>query len=421
MTVAIILISIIVYYLVGRITQSVILIALNVYIYWVVAPEYFWVMMLLGLLMALYSQVIQKHQNKWILSQLIVILCLVFISIRLTNGGVGSILGFSVLAFSSISLLVDQYRTGQKFGYLDSLNYILFAPKIFAGPIVRASNFVCSTKKTFCGINVYIGFKYLIFAAFCKFALGELLTKTDCDGQGINLFFQIMTFALNFFFDFWAYSLMAMGAGLVLGYNLPKSFHKPYYSLSFREFWHRWNITLGTWLRDYIYIPLGGNRNSGCKWGLSIMAVFLISGLWHGSTWPFIVWGVCHGLLIIIERGIIKPEGFTKTGRAVYGAVIFILVAFLWQLFIVDKFPSLFVKWQDLFTASPVSWRGIMRFIGAFGCMCIFTDDGILRLIERQSEDRKTIIREVTLLSAMILTLIIFNQPVSFNFFYFRF
>lgn len=255
----VILVCIAVYYTIGKNCQSLILTILSGYIYWLVAPSSLYIILGTSLVMAGYGQIMPRHQKKWILYQPIFLLFTGFVLIRYFSSSVGSLLGYSVVAFSAISLLLDQYRTGREYSFIDCLSFLLFAPKIFAGPIVRAINFISSEAKRFDLSLIYKGLKYLIFAAFCKLIVGDILTNTECNQTGFTLFFQILLFGLNFFFDFWAYSMMAIGAGMIMGYKLPISFNRPYYSSSFRIFWHRWNITLGTWLRDYIYIPMGGN------------------------------------------------------------------------------------------------------------------------------------------------------------------
>lgn len=420
-TAVVILVCITVYYTIGKNCQSLILTVLCGYIYWLVAPSSLYLILGTSLVMAGYGQIISRCQRKWILCQPILLLIIGFILFRYLSSSMGSPLGYSVVAFSAISLLVDQYRTGLKYSYIDCLSFLLFAPKIFAGPIVRANDFISSEAKRFDWSLIYKGLKYLIFAAFCKLIAGDILTNIECDQTGFTLFFQILLFGLNFFFDFWAYSMMAIGAGMIMGYELPISFNRPYYSTSFRSFWHRWNITLGTWLRDYIYIPMGGKCNSGLKWCVSILSVFIISGLWHGSTWPFLLWGVIHGLLLIIERFIIRPERLKKFGKVSYGIVVFVLVSFLWQLFIIDDVSVLSNRVGSLFTISEFNWAVSIRVLISFIIMAGLTNPSAMDLIENNSKRHTDIIKEVTMLSLMLLSLVIFNCPLSFNFFYFRF
>lgn len=172
--------------------------------------------------------------------------------------------------------------------------------------------------------------------------------------------------------------------------------------------------------RLYLH-PNGRKCNIGLKWCVSILAVFIISGLWHGSTWPFLLWGVIHGLLLIIERFIINPERLKKFGKVSYGIVVFVLVSFLWQLFVIEDVSVLSNRVGSLFAISEFNWAVSIRFLISFIVMAGLTGPSVMDLIENNSKHHTDIIKEVTILSLMLLSLVIFNCPLSFNFFYFRF
>lgn len=241
------------------------------------------------------------------------------------------------------------------------------------------------------------------------------------EGTGLNLWLQVVTFAIGIFFDFWAYTMMAIGMGHIFGYSLPISFYRPYYSGSFRVFWHRWNITLGTWLRDYIYIPLGGNRNKPVKWCVVVLLVFLVSGIWHGTTWPFLIWGGCHALLLCVERLLIKPQRLHLLAKIAYGIFVFIAASLLWQFFIVDSFEDIGRFLHNLFQYQPAKWPLLAQAVGCLLFMALLTAKPVYRLIATESTGRYAIIAEVGMLSLMLAILVFLNCPMSFNFFYFRF
>ncbi len=213
---------------------------------------------------------------------------------------------------------------------------------------------------------------------------------------------------------------MAIGVGKLFGYSLSVNFSRPYYSTSFRDFWHRWNITLGTWLRDYIYIPLGGNRLPGIKWGIIILLVFIISGLWHGSTLPFIVWGLCHGSLLIAERTL-KPKTLSLWLQGVYSTFVFFIVSLLWQLFIVDSMESALQRYECLFVSQRTHYITVLQVLICGLSYVVFTSKKVFGLIQHCSENKTIIVCEVTMLTLMLSVLIMFNCSLSFNFFYFRF
>lgn len=248
-----------------------------------------------------------------------------------------------------------------------------------------------------------------------------MIASTDMDGLGGNLWMQVFVYSIGFFFDFWAYTLMTIGIGKIFGYDLSINFFHPYYSASFREFWHRWNITLGTWLRDYVYIPLGGNRLSSIKQSGTVLLVFIISGMWHGTTFPFLVWGVCHAGLLVLERKFMAPKRQFSLMNVCYAVVVFIMISLLWQLFIVNSIEDAIQRYNALFKYQPIQRSVVLKLILCAAAYAIFTSNRVFSLIQRISENRIVIIFEVSMLTIMMAILILLNCPMSFNFFYFRF
>lgn len=403
--------------------QQTILVLLSLYAIYLATGWY--VMLFLGLtvLISLFHLIISKNPSKIYIALPIALLIGCFGLLRSHLDGWVLPVGFSVFSFSAISLLVDTYIERKRSSLISVANYLLFFPKIFAGPVEKSSFLLNQdVVKKFNSIDFYCGIKLLIFATFLKFFLADYLLNSTGDAQGFNLFCKIVIFALKFFFDFWAYSLMAVGVSEMLGIQLHLNFDKPYYSLSFKEFWRRWNITLGIWLRDYVYIPIGGNRNQGWKWCASIFITFLISGLWHGSTWPFIVWGLFHAGLLCLEKLFVHPEKFTIILKYLYGSIVIIITAFLWQLFTVDSLYDFIELFPRLIqTSSPVPLFNVIALLLGIISLILFTSDGILQIIFQRHATRKQTVVEVSLLSIMLILLVIFNCPISFNFFYFRF
>lgn len=420
-TVLIFLIALLAYYTLGLRYQSFILTVLSLYVYWNVAGWNIIIIGCLTLVSLVFWKLLTMKKKKLYVAFPIMCIAASFVFLRERITGWALPLGCSVLSFTSISLLVDQYRSPQKYRIFDVLSYLLFFPKIFAGPIERASHFIIDSPIRFNGMGFYTGLKYLIFAAFVKFVMGDWFGKTDVSACGINQVANIFVFALGFFFDFWGYSLMAIGVGKLLGYNLSVSFNRPYNSLTLREFWHRWNITLGTWLRDYIYIPLGGNRNSTIKWIVVVMLVFLLSGLWHGSTLPFILWGLCHGVLLCVESKIIKPERLNMFRTTSYRIVVMALVALLWQLFLIDSAEAIIPQIHSLFIYEPLAPTIICKLGICLIGMFLLTSDKAMGILNGQQSETKAIVVEVSVLSLMLVSLLLLNCPMSFNFFYFRF
>lgn len=420
MSIAITICTIILYYTIGKRYQSWILIALSLFVYWQVAQWNILLLFSIALMVGICTSYLERNTTKTAVAIPIIVIIAVFFYLRSDVGGLGFPLGYSVLAFTSISILIDQYRNPAHYRFADILSYLLFFPKIFAGPIERASNFISSSEKRFNGMSCYVGFKYLIFAAFCKLLVADNLASTELTGIGVNLWMEIFVYSIGFFFDFWAYTLMAIGVGKLFGYDLSANFFKPYYSSSFREFWHRWNITLGTWLRNYIYIPLGGNKLPYIKWALAVLLVFIVSGVWHGTTLPFIIWGICHGILLIVERGLVIKI-YLPLLKVAYSIVVFILVSLLWQLFIVDSLGSAIQRYASLFDSEPFHGELAVKLVLSCLAYVLLTSSRVFSLIQKSSNNRTFVIAEVSMLAVMLSALIILNCPLSFNFFYFRF
>lgn len=255
-------------------------------------------------------------------------------------------IGISFFTFQALSYVIDLYRgkcAVQK-NILNLALYISFFPQLIAGPIVRYSDIdrqIESRRMTTEGFSV--GFRRFIYGLSKKVivsnCLAQVADKVFALPAGeltwISAWIGALSYMMQIYYDFSGYSDMAIGLGKMFGFDFHENFHYPYLSRSIREFWQRWHISLGTWFKEYVYIPLGGNRRGGVRTYLNLCAVFLLTGLWHGANWTFIVWGVYHGLFQIIER-----MGFGKTLKkaGVFANVYCLLVVlFGWVLFRADS------------------------------------------------------------------------------------
>jgi len=247
-----------------------------------------------------------------------------------TLGGVGSIIddlvmpvGLSFFTFQGISLLVDALRdkTNVKFhreaagsfwsqGAATFL-FVAFFPTLLSGPIMKAHQFMPQISvKRFRDIDWPQCVKGLILGYFLKMVVADNLKDQTfwltypqiVAFSSVNLLTLILGYSIQLFADFAGYSLIAIAIARLVGYRLPDNFNFPYISTTFSEFWRRWHISLSTWLRDYLYFPLGGNRKSPSRTYVNLFTVMLLGGLWHGSTWNYAFWGAYHGTLLILER-----------------------------------------------------------------------------------------------------------------------
>ena len=252
-------------------------------------------------------------------------------------------IGVSFFTFQAISYLVDVYRKTspvQK-NYLDLALYISLFPQLVAGPIVRYNdvvdqlkNRVLSMSKAAQGVHRFIiGFaKKILIANYVGYIADLIFGQSIDDISTGAAWLGIVCYTLQIYFDFSGYSDMAIGLGKIFGFDFIENFNLPYIADSIRDFWRRWHISLSTWFRDYLYIPLGGNRKGELLTLRNLMLVFLLTGLWHGASWTFVIWGIYHGVFLLIER-----LGFDKLLNFVYKpiriAYTLLVVMVGWVLF----------------------------------------------------------------------------------------
>jgi len=262
--------------------------------------------------------------------------------------------GISFYTFQTLSYTIDVYR-GEKepekhFGIFAL--YVSFFPQLVAGPIERSTRLLPQFKEEykFDYIRVTDGFKLMLWGFFKKVVVADRLAifvngvYNDVQGvEGIPLILATIFFAFQIYCDFSGYSDIAIGAAQVMGFDLMDNFKRPYFSKSIPEFWRRWHISLSTWFKDYVYIPLGGNRVSEARYYANLFITFLISGLWHGAAWTFVIWGALHGfyqifslitkkyrIKVIESIGLVNHPTLNKYLQI---AITFVLVDFAWIFF----------------------------------------------------------------------------------------
>lgn len=222
-------------------------------------------------------------------------------------------IGLSFHTFQSLSYLIEVYRRDQPVerhaGYLSL--YVMFFPQLVAGPIERPQNLLhqLRTAHRFDLERTLSGAQLMIWGFFKKLVVADRLAvyvnqvyNDPHTYAGLPLIIATVFFAFQLYCDFSGYSDIAIGTARIFGVNLMENFRRPYFSASFSEFWRRWHISLSTWFRDYLYIPLGGNRVAGWRVYFNLMLVFTVSGLWHGANWTFVIWGALHGGYLCVER-----------------------------------------------------------------------------------------------------------------------
>lgn len=273
---------------------------------------------------------------------------------QITGGGLHFMdivlpVGISFFTFQSLSYSIDVYRGKLRplDRLLDYAFYVSFFPQLVAGPIVRASDFIPQIHKPLTVDRMMFGrgiflivcglLKKAVISDYISVNFVERVFDNPSLYSGIENLFAVYGYALQIYCDFSGYSDMAIGLALLLGFRFPDNFNSPYKSTSISDFWHRWHISLSTWLRDYLYISLGGNRRGKLRTYVNLMLTMLLGGLWHGASWNFIFWGFFHGLFLVIDKFTKSLHFLTiadnRLTRIVKMLVTFHLVCFGWIFF----------------------------------------------------------------------------------------
>ncbi len=255
-------------------------------------------------------------------------------------------LGISFFTFIAIGYLFDVYygRIAAEHNWWDYMLFVSFFPQILAGPISKAKDVLPQIKanRPFDRAQAVAGLKFLLWGMFLKVVMADrlgLYVDTIFDNwqynSGVSCLVASFAYSFQIYGDFAGYSLMAVGVGRLMGFELINNFRRPYFSVSITDFWHRWHISLSTWLKDYVYIPLGGSRCSKLRNYWNIIVTFLVSGIWHGANWTFIVWGLLHGLFQVAEKalGLQRCESRRLLVRLPRIVVTFVVITFLWTIF----------------------------------------------------------------------------------------
>lgn len=276
--------------------------------------------------------------------------------------------GISFYTFQTLSYVIDVYRGNvhaeRHLGIYAT--FISFFPQLVAGPIERTSNLLpqINSKKCFNYDLAIYGARQILWGLFKKIAVADMVAMYVDNAYnnlarctGFDLCVAIFFFTIQIYCDFSGYSDIAIGTSKLLGINLIKNFSSPYFSLSVREFWSRWHISLSTWFRDYLYIPMGGNRCSKLRNYRNLMVTFLVSGLWHGANWTFVIWGGLHGVAQIIEKVIGLDElKRSKFGKLVSWFMVFIFCNLAWVFFRADSFSdAIFVIYHAFSSLTTIS------------------------------------------------------------------
>ncbi len=289
-------------------------------------------------------------------------------------------IGISFYVFSALSYLIDVYRGDYQAerNIISFALYISFFSKLTAGPVVRGKDFFPQVKdyrgikwdafKTGIQIFVFGLFKKIVLADHLGVFVDDVFHAPAAFNTG-TVILAAISYSLQIYFDFSGYSDMAIGVSKILGFDFKPNFNLPYISQNVSEFWKRWHISLSSWFQDYLYIPLGGSRKGEVRTYINLMLVMLISGLWHGAGWTFIVWGALHGIASCVNKAFGKK--MKKLGAWVNGVITFIVVTLFWVVFRADSLSTAVKVWTGIFTIhTGISQPYIWTFF-AIGCLIV--------------------------------------------------
>ena len=388
-----------VYFLVGKKFKNLVLVLAGIIFYFYGEPKYGFLLLITTLITYGFGLLIAKKKKKiWLVLAVIVSLSFLayfkytdflittlnsLLNMDLKLANIILPIGISFYTFQQLSYLVDVYRKPEvvQKNLIDYATYIMLFPQLIAGPIVRYGDIrpqlqdhPVTREKLSAGIFRFViglGKKVLIANV-----LGELVSKLQIVSPTFtSAWVEAIAYTLQLYFDFSGYSDMAIGLGKMLGFEFLENFNYPLFASSITDFWRRWHISLGNWFRDYVYIPLGGNRVSKLKWLRNILVVWLLTGLWHGAHWNFVLWGLFFAVFLITEKQL--KTSLDKLPKWLTWFVTFILVVISFRLFentdLNTAFSQLklmfgtgtFINTETLYYVKSYSLILIMAFIGA--------------------------------------------------------
>lgn len=313
-------------------------------------------------------------------------------------------LGLSFYTFQAISYLVDVYRgeTAGERNLVSFLVYLLMFPKSASGPITAYGDIkreLWDRRVTAEGFQT--GLKLLTVGLALKVLLADRLGYlwNDLMVTGYEsitwklAWIGAFAYSLKLYFDFYGYSLMAVGLGRMLGFHLPENFRLPYLSGSVREFYRRWHITLGTWFRKYVYIPLGGSRRGACRTVINLLAVWLLTGFWHGTGMNYLIWGMFLGMCVILERGFSRLFPKSRLG-ALSHLYLWFVIPISWMCFAITDLPQLQIYLGRMFgigeavNANPQDWYMALRQYGGYLAAGFLCSLGVIEAAFRKWKNR---------------------------------
>lgn len=359
-------------------------------------------------------------------------------------------IGLSFHTFQAMSYTIEVYRGNQRaerhFGIFSL--YVLFFPQLVAGPIERPQNLLHQFRQphSFQAERAWSGLRLMLWGFFKKVVIADRIAvlvdtvyASPSSYQGAPLILATLFFAIQIYCDFSGYTDIAIGSARIMGIKLMENFRRPYYAKSIAEFWKRWHISLSSWFRDYVYIPLGGNRVAVPRWYLNLFIVFLVSGLWHGASWTFVIWGALHGFYLVAglitapyRQKIKEKIGLTKIGwlnSSIQLVTTIMLASFAWIFFRAANVSDAFYIVTHLFSGLGVGFTGaplgmsLWEIVIALGAIVLME---IVQFAQEREGKKEVISRwprwvRAALYIGLILVILLFGVFERRQFIYFQF
>lgn len=351
-------------------------------------------------------------------------------------------LAISFFTFQQIAYLVDCYRSNvPRYSFLDYSLFVTFFPQLIAGPIVHHSQmmpqFSNANNQRLIIKNIEKGLFIFAIGLFKKIVIADYLAGWADSGfndvtqlNSVSAWLAALSYTFQLYFDFSGYCDMAIGAALMLNIKLPINFNSPYKAKNIQDFWRRWHITLSNWLRDYIYIPLGGNRDSSYSTYFNLFVTFLLGGLWHGAAWTFVIWGAMHGAAIAAHRMLLQLS--IPIPHAVAHLTTFTFVIMAWVMFRANSLDDALTVYQQMLmlqthdsTISLITDQHLFQgaILLAATLFCFYTPSSMQLADKLQQQDnwRTSVVPAIFTGLVLFFSIIANNKTVSSPFLYFNF
>lgn len=364
-------ITLLIYYVIPERIEKFFLIFCSVFFYLLFDYRFILVLMAVTLISFLFGRILTHKKVTILLVTGVVtsLLPLVLLKYLAVFDNLAAVTGISFYTLQAISYMVDCHKDTkhQKDSFWNYVLFMSFFPTVVSGPIKRFNSFneqietshAFEYSKVRRGLYMMaLGYVEKLMLADCGAKLVAAVFDSTESCAGSLIVISTVTFGLQLYFDFAGYSYIAIGAALVLGYAIPDNFMQPYFATSIKEFWRRWHISLSEFLKDYVYIPLGGNRHGNIRKYVNLLITFLVSGIWHGVGLNFVFWGALHGIYQVvsdIKNRIFHPNESNALLRVLKSALVFIMVDYAWLFFRVNSLSQGFEFTKNIFTNFDIS------------------------------------------------------------------